>query len=412
MILLNPLKRQKKGIHNMKVLVISQYYYPETFKITSLCEELYKENNQITVLTGLPNYPKGEIYEGYQNIKSVYEETIHGVRVLRVPIRPRYKGAKNLFLNYVSYMRLAKKQLKRMNDVFDYILVYEISPVLQIVPALYYGKKKKIPVFTYCQDVWPDSLKVGGMKETNIVYKFFKLWSKKLYNKSNYILVSSPSFKEHLVREHHCDKNKIYYLPQHANDYLINKNLDKSVNHTTDFLYVGNIGKAQNILFLIKAFERINREDVVFHIVGNGSEFEKCNSYVRENNLKYIIFYGSKSQNQLLEYYQKADACVFALNAEGIVSSTIPAKLQDYMASGKPIIASISNDAKDLIEKSKCGLCSEANDMEGLIQNINYFIENKEALMQYGQNGRQYFLKHFTVSVCAKKLKTIMEESK
>lgn len=396
----------------MKILVISQYYYPETFKITGLCEELNKMGNQITVLTGLPNYPKGEIYDGYQNIKKVYEEIINQIRVIRVPIRPRYQGAKNLVLNYLSYMRLAKKQLKKMDEAFDCILVYQLSPVMQISPAIYYSKKKKIPIYSYCLDVWPDSLKVGGLKENNIVYQFFKSWSKKLYNKSNYILVTSPSFKSRLIEEHQCKENKIYYLPQHANDWLLDKNLEKKATNTTDFLYIGNIGKAQNVLFLIQAFERVNRDDVIFHIVGNGSEFENCQKYVIAHNLKNVIFYGLKPQDALIEYYQKADACIFSLNAPGIVGSTIPAKLQDYMASGKPILASISKDAKDLIEESKCGLCSDTNDMDGLIKNINDYIEHKEKMKVYGINGKNYFLEHFTVHKCAEKLIKIMEESK
>ena len=394
-----------------KYLIISQYYYPETFKITEICEELAKIN-EVTVLTGLPNYPKGEYYEGYENHKKIFCENINNVKVIRLPIRPRHSGTINLFLNYMSYLKKAKRFLKTFNETFDAILVYEISPVLQISPAIYYGNKKHTKVYTYCQDVWPEVLKVGGVKSCNPIFWFFKQWSKKLYNKSDYILISSPMFKDYLIKIHKVNENKIIYLPQHASDMLAKLNLRKEITPTIDFLYTGNIGKAQNILLLIKCFEKITNENVRLHLVGDGSEYNNCFEYLKNHNVNNVTMYGRKSKKELIEFFKNSDVCIFALTGSNFVGNTIPAKLQDYMSSGKMIIASVSGDAKKIIDESKCGLTCLPDNVDDLYLTIKEFLSNKEKYKSYGENGKQYFMKNFTMNIFINKLYKILEETK
>ena len=394
-----------------KYLIISQYYYPETFKITEICEELAKRN-KVVVLTGLPNYPKGEYYDGYSGYKKTFTETINNVNVIRLPIRPRHTGAKNLFLNYLSYYKLAKKFLKNYKEKFDAIFVYEISPVLQISPAIYYGKKTKTKVYTYCQDVWPESLKVGGLKENSPIFWFFKKWSKKLYNKSDYILISSPMFRDYLVKTHNCDSKKIFFLPQHATDTLAKLDLSKIPSDTIDFLYTGNVGKAQNILFVIKCFEKLQNEKIFLHIVGDGSEYQNCLLYVQSHNIKNIKLYGRKPKNELEDYFKKIDICILALTGDSFVSNTIPAKLQDYMSSGKMIIGSVTGDAAKIINEAKCGFTCKPNDENELIKIIKLAISKKDLYLEYGENGKNYFIKNYTMQTFMNNLNKILEETK
>ena len=141
----------------MNILVVSQYYYPEPFRVNEICEELVRRGNKVTVLTANPNYPDGEIYDGYQN-KNL-KEVINGVTVYRCKCRPRYNGAINLALNYVDFVRQANKKIEKINEAFDCIYAYQLSPVTSCLPAIKLKKRKNIPLFLYCLDVWPESLR-------------------------------------------------------------------------------------------------------------------------------------------------------------------------------------------------------------------------------------------------------------
>ena len=203
----------------MKILVISQFYPPEPFRIGDICEELAKRGNDVTVITALPNYPKGEIYEGYEK-KDKLDERLKRVHIIRCKSRPRHQGVFNLGLSYLSYMSKANKIVKKMQTDFDIVFVYQLSPVLMAIPAIKYKKKHNTPIYLYCLDVWPDSIRDIFKSEKSILYWIIKMISRRIYCACDMIGVTTRSFIKYLNEKCCVKLDNMVYLPQHAEDTL------------------------------------------------------------------------------------------------------------------------------------------------------------------------------------------------
>ena len=195
----------------MKILVVSQYFYPENFRINQLCFELVNLGHHITVITGYPNYPGGYIYEKYKN-KDVKEEKIRGVQIIRVNLCQRRKNPINLLLNYLSFAWNAHHRIKKIKGDFDCVFVFEVSPITQIFPAWTYKRKYGIPLIINCQDIWPDVVKVYGIKENTIIFNLIKKISAFLYKKGDLVITSSPGFNLYLEKTCEVNHDKIVYL--------------------------------------------------------------------------------------------------------------------------------------------------------------------------------------------------------
>lgn len=390
----------------MNILVVSQYYYPEPFRINEICEELVKRGHKVTVLTGNPNYPDGEIYNGYDNID--IKEVIKGVKVYRCKCRPRHKGALNLAKNYIDFVIHANRKIKKLDEEFDCIYIYQLSPITSCFPAIVYKTKKNIPIFLYCLDIWPESIK-GTFLEKQPFFLLIKIISKYIYKTADKICVSTPSFIDYLSIL--CKKNNldIQYIPQHANDILeivnrLHKKDEKK--EILNFLFAGNIGEVQNIEEIIYAISKVkNKKNMRFHIVGTGSCFEKCIQLTEKLGLKdIIIFHGRYPKEEMPKFYAIADVCVVSLKDVGIVGNTIPGKVQEYMSAGKCILAYTNGDTQYIINDAKCGVCVPAHDINKLTVEIEKMINAKEKIVNFGLNSRLYYLRHFTLTQHIKNL--------
>ena len=378
----------------MKILVICQYYYPEPMRITDICEELVKRGNEVTVVTGIPNYPMGNVYKGYENGKRRFE-VINGVSVHRCFTIPRKSNAIMRFLNYHSFSYFSKKYIKNLDDNYDVVLVNQLSPVMMANAAIKYKKIYNKKIVMYCLDIWPESLCVGNIKKDSLLYKIYYEISKKIYKNMDRILVTSRSFVEYLSNSFNIEKDKIEYLPQYS-ELLFDKDKCKKVDDSNiDLLFAGNIGKAQNIDTIIAAADILkNNKNLFFHIVGDGQELDRLKSKVKKMRLKNVIFYGRKSLEEMPNYYRKADAMIVTLCGDFSISSTLPGKVQTYMSAGKPIIGSADGETKFIVEDAKCGFCSKAGDGQELAKNIKRFInlKNKNIL---GENSYKYYKEKF-----------------
>ena len=379
----------------MKILVICQYYYPEPFKVHDICKALVEEGHVVDVVTGTPNYPMGEVYEGYENGKK-RDEIIDGVRVHRCRIVPRKKDAIHRLINYLDYPRVANNYLKKNEIQYDVVFVYQLSPVLMGIPAIYYKKKHKTKIVLYCLDIWPESLKAGGVKESSLLYKFFKAQSMKVYNGADKILVTSKSFINYLEQELSVSKRKIEYFPQYAEAIYERKTCIKKPNKTIDLMFAGNLGKMQGLELIIDAAEQLrNMKNLQIHFVGDGQEYENLQKIVKNKKLKNVHFYGRKPVKDMPKYYAKADAMLVTLKKGSSISNTIPGKVQTYMAAGKPIIGSIDGEARNVIMEAKCGFCGSAENVDDFVGCIKQFIafKNKEEL---GNNAYNYYNANFS----------------
>lgn len=377
----------------MKILVVCQYYYPEPFRVNDICEEMVKRGHEVTVVTGEPNYPEGQIYKGYENHAHA-DEVINGVTVHRCPIIPRKTGTLYRLLNYFSYPREAKKYIRKLTasdgQPFDVVFVNQLSPVMMAEPAIEYKKRYGVPVIMYCLDLWPESLVAGGVSRGSLIYRVFHRISKRVYRGVDKILVTSRMFRGYLEEQFGVDDSVIDYLPQYAEGLF--EKLQYKESETVDLVFAGNIGELQSVETIVKAAEKLKDEPVHFHIVGGGTDLERLQGMAEK--LHNITFYGRRPLEEMPEFYAKADAMLVTLKADPVLSLTLPGKVQSYIAVGKPIIGAIDGETAEVIKASECGYCGKADDSDELVKNIKLFMESTEK-EQMGLNARAFYEQYF-----------------
>lgn len=379
-----------------KILVVCQYYKPEPFRISDICEELVRRGHEVHVVTGYPNYPEGILYDGYGKGKHI-DEAVNGVKIHRCYTIPRQKGIVKRMLNYYSYSISSSRYVKSSKCVasdgkpFDVVFCNQLSPVMMAKAAIKYKKKYKIQSIMYCLDLWPESLVAGGVTRKSIIYKYFYRVSNKIYNRMDKILITSRAFAEYFNKEFGIDGEKVVYLPQYA-EGVFEQCKPKTRDDRINLMFAGNIGEVQSIDTIIKAAEILKNYPIVFHIVGGGSDLERIEKMAA--GMENVVFYGRRPVEEMPSLYEKADAMLVTMAADPILSLTLPGKVQSYMAVGKPIIGAINGETKNVIEAARCGFCGKAENENELAQNIIAFMEcdNWDEL---GINAKQYYLANF-----------------
>jgi glycosyltransferase involved in cell wall biosynthesis len=394
----------------MKILVVCQYYYPEQFRINDICEQLVQDGHSVTVLTGLPNYPSGKVPKEYKYARK-RKETINGVKVLRCFEIGRKSGAVGMALNYISYMLSASVKALFLKKDFDIIFVYQLSPVFMALPGVILKKCAFRPLYLYCCDIWPESIKNYIADEKSIIYKIVGKFSTYLYSKCDVITDTSKPFIEYFNKTHSIHINRISYNPQHAEDIYLDMDFSTE-DEVTDFIFMGNIGIAQDIDCILDATEKIKEiPNFKVHFVGDGSYLETSKELVQQKGLAdIVVFHGRHPLEKMPGFYRMADACLLTLKHDSLVGMTMPSKLQGYMAAGKTVIGAINGAAKEVIEESKCGVCVKASDSLALAEAMKDFIQNRDKYNDCGENGRDYFKKHFTKDIYMKKLEETLYE--
>lgn len=386
----------------MRVLVICQYYYPEPFRISDICEELVKKGHYVKVVTGIPNYPMGEIYKGYEN-SSKHDEIVNGVFVHRCNIYPRKKGFINRFINYYSYSFKSSKYINKLNDNFDVVFINQLSPVMMAKAGIKYAKKNNKKTVLYCLDLWPVSLAAGGVEERSIIFKFFHWESKKIYKNVDKIISSSKMFSNYFFKEFGI--RNIDYLPQYAEEIFGPIECKKKKNCFIDLMFAGNVGSLQNLEILVKVAKKcLDIKNLRWHVVGDGVELEKLKNISAGLPITY---YGRKPLEEMPRYYSMADAMIVSMKKNLTLSLTLPGKIQTYMAAGKPIIASIDGEAKRVIKEANCGLVADAEDINGFEQVVRNFVYNRNN--EWEENSYDYYKNHFSKQRFIKSLLCIFE---
>ena len=396
----------------MKVLVVSQYFYPENFRINDLVLELKKRNHEVTVLTGKPNYPQGEYYSGY-SFKGNDNEIWNDVEIIRVPLRARKTGAFNLMRNYLSFVWHANKKAKKINKDFDIIYVFEVSPITVALPAIKLKKRLNIPVIMNVQDLWPENIvAVTGINNAFIISIVDKLVNY-IYKHCDLLLCASPSFVERITKRG-IDRSKVKYWPQYS---IVSKsNLDSNIfnNGKFNITFTGNIGEAQGIDIAIQAADKLRNENIHWNFIGNGRSKEKMELLVKKLNLESCIsFYGFIEENKIPQYLESSDAALLILKPDPIFEMTIPAKLQTYLSCGVPILGCVSGEGKKIIEDAHCGVISQEISVEALVKATRELINlDQKEIDNYKLNAYQYGLNNFNKDNLINELEGYMEELK
>lgn len=394
-----------------RILVITQYFYPENFRINDLCLELKNRGHEITVLTGLPNYPKGEYFEGYSDKKNC-DEVWNGIPIYRCKLRPRKTGALNLVRNYFSFVKAANKKLKELEDKeFDLVYVFEVSPITVALPAIKYKKKKHIPIIINIQDLWPENIiAVTGVNNPAMIGTVNKMVNY-IYKHCDLILTASPSFVSK-IQDRIEDKNKVKYWPQYSIVEKTNEEVDIYDKDYFNIVFTGNIGEAQGIDLAIEAARKLKEEKICWHFVGEGRSKEKLEKLVKEYGLEDAVkFYGFHPENEIPKYLKDADAALLILKPNPIFEMTIPAKLQTYLACGVPILGCVSGEGKRIIEESRAGIVSDSISINDLIKVCRQFLNLKQFdLNKYKDMAFCYGKDNFNKQYLITNLEIMMEE--
>lgn len=378
----------------MRILVVCQHYWPEPYPLADTCEELARRGHIIHVVTGVPNYPMGCIYDEYKNGKNRKQEH-NGVQITRTFTIGRRQNVLFRMLNYFSYAISSTLYVLGLKEEYDVVYTNQTSPVMMVNAAITYAKKWKKKSVLYCMDLWPASLAAGGISQDSPIYKVFGVISGWLYRRADRILITSQMFRDYFQREFGIADERIGYHPQYA-DRLFDVLPKREQDGTVNLMFAGNIGAAQSMPTILYAAEILkDHPELRWHIVGDGSELENSRRLTEELGLANVIFYGRKPIDEMPAYYAMADAMLVTLTADPFISLTLPGKVQTYMAVGKPVIAASNGEIPVVLEASGCGYCAKAEDAEGLADAVREFLacENKQKL---GENARNYYTTHFT----------------
>ena len=378
----------------MKILVVSQIYWPEPFPTTDMCEGLRQLGHQVDVITDVPNYPMGYIYPEYKGGKRRREER-NGVNIIRTFTIGRRNNTLFRILNYYSFAISSTVYSWFLKKDYDVVLAMQASPIMMVNAALSYAKRTKKKCLFYTMDLWPASLSAGGISESSPIYKLFGRVSNHLYRKADRILITSTMFRQYLKDNFGIADDTIGYLPQYAFTGF-DRMPPGPQKDTVDLMFAGNVGAAQSLTTILEAAEILKEiPNLRWHIVGDGSELSHLQKIVKEKGLSSVIFHGRKPPEQMPEYYAMADAMLVTLTADPFVGLTLPNKVQSYMAAGKPILAAANGEIPTVLSEAQCGFCAEAENGAALAENVRKFLNTPDR-HRLGQNARAYYETHFT----------------
>lgn len=396
-----------------KVLLVSQFFYPENFKCNDIAFELVRRGYQVDVLTNIPNYPEGHYYRGYGLFKR-RKEVVNGVRIFRSLVIPRRKGGLFRILNYFSFMLFASIDafFLALTNRYDCVFVMQLSPIMQAYPGIWVKKMQRIPLYMWILDIWPDSMISGGGIRNKTVIGLIDGMVKSIYRNCDRLLISSKGFRE-LVLQKESDSSKVIYFPNWADDLLNMPVLDVPVlPKGFRIMMAGTLGEAQRLESVVHLMEMLDDLDEIKWIfVGDGKKKAWLEQQVLEHHWEEkVVLTGRYPSEYMPAFFKEADAMLLTLKAEWPhLRAVVPGRVQSYMAASKPIVGMVEGGSAELIEEADCGWVVPADHYQELADIIRKeVVGNAEMCRQKGLNGRNYYEQRFTSKLCMDHLEKIL----
>ena len=395
----------------MRILVFSQYFYPENFRINTLCQELVRRGHEVTVLTGYPQYPIGRIYDGY-GFDIPYEPTWEGVNIIRVKVHPRGKTPCGMLRNCIDYVRRANEWVRNCTEKYDVVYVFEVSPVTVGLPAVSYKEKFGVPMFFNLQDLWPENVEeVLGIRFAPLSWYLGKIVDK-IYAGSDRILCASRGFVDNLLKRG-VPREKLVFWPQFCREPELEGMTRPEIysRDTFNIVFAGNLGDAQGLDLMVEAARELRGSGIRWYLVGDGRARERLEKLVGEYGVdREVVFVGRVSEEEANRYVHFADCAYLSFQNNKIFNMTIPAKLQTYLACGTPVLAAAGGETAQLIESCGCGIVAK--------QEVPALAEaaRKAAAMTAEERStmaaaaRKYYEAHFVMDALVDQLLELMEK--
>lgn len=403
----------------MRILVVTQYFWPENFRVNDLVSELLKRGHEVTVLTGKPNYPSGKVFEDFSQNPNKFTH-YHGARIFRVPMIARARGAARLLLNYVSFAIGASiwgSWLLRNRD-FDVIFVYEPSPVTVGLPAVLLSRLKRIPIVFWVLDLWPETLAALGVVRSPRMLTWIGKMVGFIYNNCSLILGQSQGFLASIAK--YCsDAQKIRYFPSWAEDIFSQNSMYKAPEISVrdgcfNVLFAGNVGEAQDLPTVLDAAERLkDNPNIRWLVVGDGRKSDWLQSEVERRSLQEcVILLGRFAVERMPSFYAHADSLLVSLKKDPVFSMTIPGKVQSYLMSGLPLLGMLDGEGAHVIEQAGAGLTCAAGDSAGLAAAVLTMTNmSTEERNRMGKSGRAYAHKEFSREMLMNQFEKFLNEA-
>ncbi len=404
----------------MHVLILSQYFWPEDFRVNDLALGLQERGHQVTVLTGLPNYPEGRLYPGY-GVGGPWRENFHGIEVIRVPLvtRGRSKGIR-LALNYLSFaVSAGLLGPLRCRGKFDLVFVVQLSPITVGFPALVLKATKGMPVMLWVLDLWPESLSATGAVTSPRILGLVRRMVRTIYRGCDRILVSSRGFIER-VQKVGASPELVFYFPQWAeslyNPIQVDKDAPEPGQLPAGFrvMFAGNIGAAQDFPTIVAAAEKLKgHPDIHWLVLGDGRMRGWVEEQVKERGLESTFhLLGRHPMEAMPRFFAMADVLLLPLKRDPIFALTVPAKLQSYLACARPVIASMDGEGAHIVQESSTGLACPAEDPDALAEAVLAMYRMAPAEREaMGLRGRPYYETHFEREMLLDRLVGWMEDT-
>lgn len=386
------------------ILLISQYFYPEPFRVNDMAAEWVKRGYKVTVLTGIPNYPMGKFYDGY-DYRHKRRECWNGVDIIRIPLIPRGNSRNKLLnaagmaANYLSFIVSGRGWVKKNNVKADLVFTVEVSPMTQALIGTWYKKRYHVPAYLYVQDLWPENVvTVTGIQSKAVIGPINRMVNK-IYRETDEIFTTSPSFVKAIVnRKTKVDRKKVHYWPQYAEEFyrpMPRQNIDGIPDGGSfKIAFTGNIGTAQGLGILPETARLLKTENVKFIIVGDGRFLPELERQIEKRRVREkFILLPRVPASRIPEILSACNAGFISFAQTPLWEMTIPAKLQSYMACGKAIIASASGETKRIIQEAECGICCEIGNAQALADGIRELI--RADCQDMGRKARKYFRENF-----------------
>ena len=393
----------------MKLLVVSQYYYPETFSITPICEGLVERGYDVTVVTGYPQYGLPPLSKA---LPPIHEEIIRGVRVIRLKTTSRSGSFVQRMRSYASFYRQSKRFLKQHKGVYDMVFAMSLSPLMGVSGAIDFAKKHRLPSALYCVDLWPESLVATKiMQPKGLLYRWIDTWSRRLYKQFDEIWIGSAPFEAYLKNHHRLRNVRTPTIYQPVLPVLPSPT---SISFGPGFhlLYTGHLGKGHSLTRLLKSLKQI--PSIHLHLVGHGEGVDA----LKQSGLNNVHVYDPVKSEQLGSYYQAADVCFVALDLPGPVGETIPHKLLQYFQAGKPVLALLRGEGAHHMTLAQGGWVLQPNAQDEMIKEtlMKMCQLTTTELHELGSNNRLYFEKNFaaakTIHVFYDRMQALMKASR
>jgi glycosyltransferase involved in cell wall biosynthesis len=398
-----------------RILIISQYFWPENFKINDIAKALIERGHEVSVLTGKPNYPDGRFYKNYSYFNKNFE-IWNEIKIYRSFMTPRGQGkGLMLFLNYFTFAFFSSIRVFFIKNQFEKILIFEPSPITVGIPGIVSKMKFKAPIYFWVQDLWPESLTAAGGLKNKFILNFFSWVTRLIYLNSYKILVQSKAFIPFILNQNVPNEKLIYYPNSTESFYKkleVDYNLLSSLPDGFKIIFAGNLGEAQSFDTILSAMDLLIKERINLHLIilGNGRMKNYIQFKIIELGIaKNVHLLGSFESNMMPAFFSCADALLVSLKKDLIFSLTIPSKIQSYLACGKPIIASLDGEGARIIKEANAGFVSNSEDVIGLKNAIiKLYSLSVEDQIELGENARLYFEQEFERERLIDKLELIL----